>query len=240
MPKSITGAVGRGGRNFPASDVMTIQYLLNCVPATQGGPSPELAVDGAAGPKTIAAIEKFQRARGGTCDGRVDPGGTTLRALQARDPYPNQSLGPAAATFAPPFGKGSGAQAGWKDPHAKDAYGKGAGAHGGWKDPYGKDAYGKGAGAQGGWKDSYGKDAYGKGAGAQGGWKDPYGKDTYGKGAGAQGGWKDPYGKDAFGKGTGSQAGSKDPFGKDPFGKGGAGQGTAGQGTAKDPFGKGY
>ena len=48
MPKAISGSVGRGGRNFPPSDVMTVQYLLNCVPASQGGPSPELAVDGLA------------------------------------------------------------------------------------------------------------------------------------------------------------------------------------------------
>jgi peptidoglycan hydrolase-like protein with peptidoglycan-binding domain len=92
MPKTISSAVGRGGRNFPASDVMTVQYLLNCVPAARGGPVPELAVDGAVGPKTIAAIEKFQRSLGGFADGRVDPGGATLRALQVGDPYPGQSL----------------------------------------------------------------------------------------------------------------------------------------------------
>lgn len=102
MPKSITGSVGRGGRNFPASDVMTIQYLLNCVPASQGGPARELAVDGAAGPKTIAAIEGYQRKLGGFADGRVDPGGATLRALQARDPNPNQALSPNAAKSAFP------------------------------------------------------------------------------------------------------------------------------------------
>jgi peptidoglycan hydrolase-like protein with peptidoglycan-binding domain len=92
MSKTITGSVGRGGRNFPPSDVMTVQYLLNCVPVSQGGPMPELAVDGAVGPKTMTAIETFQRANGGFADGRVDPGGATLRALQARDPLPNQPL----------------------------------------------------------------------------------------------------------------------------------------------------
>ena len=92
MPKTISSAVGRGGRNFPPSDVMTVQYLLNCVPASRGGPSPELMVDGASGPKTIAAIEKFQRSKGGFADGRVDPGGATLRALQAGDPYPGQPI----------------------------------------------------------------------------------------------------------------------------------------------------
>jgi hypothetical protein len=112
MAKTITSGVGRGGRNFPAVDVMTVQYLLNCVPAAQGGPSPELAVDGAAGPKTIAAIEKFQRALGAFCDGRVDPGGNTLRALQGRDPYPHQPIAQGGAKGGPgggqPAGKGGG------------------------------------------------------------------------------------------------------------------------------------
>ena len=94
MPKTITSSVGRGGRNFPPVDVMTVQYLLNCVPMQHGGANPELVVDGAVGPKTIAAIEKFQRGNVGACDGRVDPGGATLRMLQAKanDPYPNQPL----------------------------------------------------------------------------------------------------------------------------------------------------
>ena len=72
MPKTITSSVGRGGRNFPPVDVMTVQYLLNCVPMQHGGANPELVVDGAVGPKTIAAIEKFQRGNVGACDGRVD------------------------------------------------------------------------------------------------------------------------------------------------------------------------
>lgn len=116
MPKTISGAVGRGGRNFPPVDVMTVQYLLNCVPAGQGGPTPELVIDGIVGPKTISAIEKFQRSLGGACDGRVDPGGNTLRALQGRDPYPQQALpvggqkgGQSAGKGYPP-GKSSGPQ----------------------------------------------------------------------------------------------------------------------------------
>jgi peptidoglycan hydrolase-like protein with peptidoglycan-binding domain len=131
MPKTITGSVGRGGKNYPASDVMTVQYLLNCVPATQGGPAKELAVDGAAGPKTIAAIEGFQRKLGGFADGRVDPGGATLRALQARDPNPNQSLSSDAAKG----GVGAKAKSGHSgtDPFAKQ---------GGFGSPAGKDAFG--------------------------------------------------------------------------------------------------
>lgn len=111
MPKSITGSVGRGGRNFPPSDVMTIQYMLNCLTPAQGGPSKELPVDGAAGPATIAAIEAFQRKIGGFADGRVDPGGATFRALQNLDPYPNRSLPQSDAKSAgSPLGKGPAAK----------------------------------------------------------------------------------------------------------------------------------
>lgn len=145
MPKTIAGAVGRGGRNFPPVDVMTVQYLLNCVPAGQGGPSPELAVDGAAGPKTIAAIEKYQRSLGVIPDGRVDPGGKTLRALQTRDPYPQQGLPSSSAKDGQPagkgnpFGKGGGNQqaGGWPGGKAGDPYGKGGGGNQGGYPPGG-------------------------------------------------------------------------------------------------------
>lgn len=122
MPKNITGSVGRGGRNFPANDVITVQYLLNCVPAAQGGPSKELVVDGAAGPKTIAAIESFQRRHGGVADGRVDPGGATLRALQARDPLPNQPI-PGNAAKSGGGGKEANGKQWGGAPGGKDAFG---------------------------------------------------------------------------------------------------------------------
>ncbi len=93
MPKSITGSVGLGGRNFPPNDVLTVQFLLNCVPIENGGPDPELVLDGITGPKTIRAIQQFQKANFGFFDGRVDPGGRTLRALQQFDPEPNLPLG---------------------------------------------------------------------------------------------------------------------------------------------------
>ena len=86
MPKPIDGSVGRGGRSFPAKHVLTVQYLLNCVPAGSGGPQPELVMDGICGPKTIKAIETFQRQNLGFADGRVDRGGRTLQALQQFDP----------------------------------------------------------------------------------------------------------------------------------------------------------
>ena len=96
MAKAIRGAVGAGGANGPA-DVFTVQYLLNLVPKSQGGPSPELTVDAICGPLTKAAILKFQKACGAPCDGRIDPGGPTLKKLLAYDPYPTQDLSAAMA-----------------------------------------------------------------------------------------------------------------------------------------------
>ena len=92
MPKSIQTSVGQGGANATAQDVMTVQYLPNCVPANQGGPTPELAVDGIVGPKTIAAIVGFQSRLTPAPDGRVDPGGPTITCLQKYDPYPMQPM----------------------------------------------------------------------------------------------------------------------------------------------------
>jgi hypothetical protein len=54
MPRTISGSVGRMGKNLPA-DVTTVQELLNNVPADSGGPVPLLAVDGLAGPNTNSA-----------------------------------------------------------------------------------------------------------------------------------------------------------------------------------------
>lgn len=102
MPKNIAGSVGKGGVNR-APDAATVQYLLNCVPKASGGPNPELVVDGICGPLTKAAILKFQMARGGYCDGRVDAGGPTIKVLQGYDPYPNTPM--------PPRKYGSGAAA---------------------------------------------------------------------------------------------------------------------------------
>ena len=79
---AISAAVGAGGRNL-AADVRTIQDMLNAVPKTSGGPTPPLAADGLIGPKTIAAIQRFQRTQLGWADGRVDPGGPTITRLNA-------------------------------------------------------------------------------------------------------------------------------------------------------------
>lgn len=90
MSKSMSAAVGRGGANRE-TDVVVIQYLLNCVPTNHAGPQEELVLDGLCGPKTQAAILCYQQSLG-YCDGRVDPAGPTFGALSEYDPYPNQKL----------------------------------------------------------------------------------------------------------------------------------------------------
>ena len=84
-PAAISASVGFGGKNL-AADVRTVQKLLNAVPQIAGGPVPPLAVDGLVGPKTIAAIQRFQKAQLGWSDGRVDPGGPTIQRLRQFSP----------------------------------------------------------------------------------------------------------------------------------------------------------
>lgn len=78
----ISASVGRGGVNL-RSDVEIIQRLLNLVPLASGGPTPLLGVDSLCGPKTCAAISRFQTVHFGQADGRVDPGYRTLEILLA-------------------------------------------------------------------------------------------------------------------------------------------------------------
>jgi peptidoglycan hydrolase-like protein with peptidoglycan-binding domain len=75
----ISASVGRGGVN-QIEDVRTIQDLLN---KSSCAPDPALGVDGKMGPRTIAAIEVFQKqvVHLKHPDGRIDPGGKTLLAL---------------------------------------------------------------------------------------------------------------------------------------------------------------
>lgn len=80
-----------GGANL-FHDTATIQYLLNCVPASKGGPLEELDIDGIIGPKSLAAIRRFQQSAISKADGRVDPGGPTLEALNTYDPMPGSSI----------------------------------------------------------------------------------------------------------------------------------------------------
>lgn len=87
--KNIRGSVGRGGRNR-FDDVRTVQYLLNCVPRSAGGPWRELRVDGVAGELTLRAVGRFlQRCGGG---GRFTPRGAALRELWTFDPYPKMRM----------------------------------------------------------------------------------------------------------------------------------------------------
>src|SRR5262245_34794820 len=76
---SIKASVGRGGKNCPG-DVKNVQEWLNSHRAFYLHTIKE---DGKIGPETIGAIEEFQRrkVKMSRPDGRVDPGGPTLRAL---------------------------------------------------------------------------------------------------------------------------------------------------------------
>ena len=73
----IRAAVGRGGKNDP-DDVRIVQRLLNEASPSGQGP---LTIDGIAGPETTAAIQAFQKMGGHGADGRVDPGGITIKRL---------------------------------------------------------------------------------------------------------------------------------------------------------------
>jgi hypothetical protein len=83
MTLQIVGSVGKGGANR-LDDVKTVQVLLN---ANLGRlmPLQRLPEDGRSTPALIGAIEEFQRrvAKFHVADGRVDPHGRTLAALNA-------------------------------------------------------------------------------------------------------------------------------------------------------------
>ena len=77
---AISASVGEGGDNRP-EDVRLVQAALNRVPPANGGPASAMTVDGSSGPKTVEAIRRFQTHHGLPTDGRIDPGGSTLRKL---------------------------------------------------------------------------------------------------------------------------------------------------------------
>ena len=77
---TIEKSVGQGGFNRK-DDVLKIQRLLNLIAVSDGGPRPRLAEDGLIGPKTIGAIRAFQQFHRTASDGRVDPGGPTLKKM---------------------------------------------------------------------------------------------------------------------------------------------------------------
>lgn len=78
----LMNSVGRSGRNL-RSDVEAVQAALNRIDQFRGGPFPLLAVDGFIGPKTVGAIDRFQRVQfpANFPDGRIDPGQRTEARL---------------------------------------------------------------------------------------------------------------------------------------------------------------
>lgn len=101
MP-GIMRSVGRNGMNSP-QDVKIVQQLLN-QNASKMGMMQRLAVDGKVGPKTIGAIERYQKMvlKFNNIDGRVDPGGKTITSLNSGGgggvpmPKPNNPSAPKA------------------------------------------------------------------------------------------------------------------------------------------------
>ncbi len=91
---SISQPVGRGVSNLNRNDATLIQKLLNQHRLKTAQP---LREDGVVGPKTIAAIEEFQKrvVRLSNPDGRVDPGGATFRALTNNNSSPSGPSAPA-------------------------------------------------------------------------------------------------------------------------------------------------
>src|SRR5262245_18285261 len=83
--QTISASVGQGGKNLQP-DVITVQELLNRARDRQN--LPPIKVDGFVGPQTVGAIRAFQESRFGWADGRVDPGGPTLAALNDVKPEP--------------------------------------------------------------------------------------------------------------------------------------------------------
>lgn len=81
----LSASVGNQGKN-QKSDVLLIQKLLNKHPFSKSKPtSMPLQEDGACGNKTITAIRQFQAEVVGMAspDGRIDPGGKSLKALES-------------------------------------------------------------------------------------------------------------------------------------------------------------
>ncbi len=80
---AILQSVGQKGKNQKI-DVKIIQAALNLAQSTHFKLKKRLVVDGENGDKTIAAIENFQKkiVKLQNPDGRVDPGGKTLRNIK--------------------------------------------------------------------------------------------------------------------------------------------------------------
>lgn len=104
MPYTLGGSVGQGGANN-AADVRVVQALLVLANRLVGIPATVLNVDAIVGPLTIGAIKDFQQNHvHGVVDGRVDPGGATLKALNALAAKPLVTVvQPGDATKATPY-----------------------------------------------------------------------------------------------------------------------------------------
>lgn len=75
----LRNSVGDGGVNN-SKDVKYVQFLLCDWRYCAGGTG--IAVDGIVGPKTKAEIRAFQSKHTNITDGRVDPNGPSIRALE--------------------------------------------------------------------------------------------------------------------------------------------------------------
>ena len=97
--QSIQRSVGNKAINNE-HDVRTVQVLLN-QNNSRIAPLALLDEDGAIGPKTIEAISEFQRRVVGMTrpDGRVDPGGGTIRALNQTPAPPTAAPANCTAVF---------------------------------------------------------------------------------------------------------------------------------------------
>jgi hypothetical protein len=93
----ISAPVGLNSPNI-YDDVFNIQYALDKVPPIDGGPSPQLVIDGKCGPKTVKAIQNFQLKHFGWsgADGKIEPNKQTHRKLieisNRYDVYPTLPL----------------------------------------------------------------------------------------------------------------------------------------------------
>ncbi|MEZ0242110.1 MAG: hypothetical protein ACAH11_01960 [Sphingomonas sp.] len=100
MTVTIGDSVGLEGGNREA-DVTAVQQLLNNVVGALGLPA--LEVSGKADAATIVAITEYQRRvlKRPKPDGRVDPNGGTLKALNEAAPAPKEASAPAPAPATP-------------------------------------------------------------------------------------------------------------------------------------------
>ena len=73
-------SVGVNSVNRP-QDVGIVQHLLNLSSSKRGVPKQPLIVDGIVGPKTLAAIREFQTKFCKLVDGKLFPGGETIKRL---------------------------------------------------------------------------------------------------------------------------------------------------------------